>query len=175
MHWTEIHADLAAVRCEAGALASCVSELEKGTNHWADEATSLEIKLKNLIKQVASLSEKCGDLEGRSRRNNSRIIGLREGTEGPTDFITDLLKDAQCPFIVRVHYFRVKEDIMQCARQAGPLLYNGQRFLLFPDYTTAVVRRRAAFDEAKKLLRDLQGVKYGLLFPAWLRITHNST
>lgn len=64
---------------------------------------------------------------------------------------------------------------MQRARQAGPLLYNCQRFLLFPGYTTAVVRWRAAFDEAKKLFRDRQGVKYGLLFPVQLRITHNGT
>lgn len=94
--WTEIHDDLAAVRYEAGALASRVTELEKGMNHWADEATSPEIKLQNLTKQVASLSEKCEDLEGRSCRNNLRIIGLCEGTEGPhpIDFITDLLKDA---------------------------------------------------------------------------------
>lgn len=129
-----------------------------------------------------------------------RIIGLHEGTGGPrpTDFIANLLKDVlqleerplldrahrslqprpqpgerPRPFIVWVYYFRVKEDIMQCARQAGPLLYNGQRFLLFPDYTTAVAKRRVAFDKAKKLLRDRQGVKYGLLFLAQLRITRN--
>lgn len=64
---------------------------------------------------------------------------------------------------------------MQRARQAGPLLYNGQRFLLFLDYTTTVAKRRVAFDEAKKLLRDCQGVKYGLLFPARFRITLNGT
>lgn len=94
--WTEIHGDLAAVRSKAGALANRLTEYEKGTNHWADEATSLEVKLENLIKQVASLSEKCEDLEGRSHRNNLRIIGLCEGTEGPrpTDFIADLLQDA---------------------------------------------------------------------------------
>lgn len=108
---TEIHGNLVAVRSEAGALASRVTELEKGTNHWADEATSLEIKLQNLIKQVASLSEKCEDLEGRSCRNNLRIIGLREGAEGPrpTDFIADPLHDAlqleERPLLDRAHRF----------------------------------------------------------------------
>lgn len=65
----EIHDDLAVIRSDTGALASRVTELEKGTTHWANEATSLEVRLQNLTKEVASLYEKCEDLEGRSRRN----------------------------------------------------------------------------------------------------------
>ena len=196
---TEIHGDIAAARAEAGA---GNTELETGTNQWADVTTSLENKLQILTKQVTSLTEKCEDLEGRSRRNNLRIIGLSEGIEGtrPTDFIADLLEDAlqlqqrpllnrahrflqprpkpgerSRPFIIWVHYFRAKENIMQRARQAGPLLYNGQQCMLFPDYTAAVAKKRSAFDEVKKLLRDRPEVKYGLLFPARFRITHNGT
>ena len=88
----EIHGDIAAVRGEAGALANRVTELETGTNHWADVTTSLENMLQILTKQVTSLTEKCEGLEG---RNNLRIIGLSEGIEGtcPTDFIANLLKD----------------------------------------------------------------------------------
>lgn len=125
---------------------------------------------------MTALFEKCEDLEGRSGSNlcNLRIIFLPEGIEGPrlTDLISDLLKDTlhlnerplldrahrslqpqpkpggrPLPFIVRVHYFRAKEDIMQRARQAGPLLQHSQKFMPVLDYTTAVARKRAAFNE----------------------------
>lgn len=42
-----------------------------------------------LTTQVNSLMKKCKDLEGRSRWNNVRLVGLPEGTEGPrrTEFM----------------------------------------------------------------------------------------
>ncbi|KAL6480308.1 hypothetical protein MHYP_G00113410 [Metynnis hypsauchen] len=49
------------------------------------------------------------------------------------------------------------------------------RFAVFPDYTAKVARARAAFNEARKLLQDVEGVRYSLLFPAQLRITYNGT
>ncbi|KAL7880308.1 hypothetical protein SRHO_G00025620 [Serrasalmus rhombeus] len=49
------------------------------------------------------------------------------------------------------------------------------RFAVFPDYTAKVARARAAFNEARKLPRDVEAVRYSLLFPARLRITHNGT
>ncbi|KAL6477058.1 hypothetical protein MHYP_G00155570 [Metynnis hypsauchen] len=49
------------------------------------------------------------------------------------------------------------------------------RFAVFPHYTAKVARARAAFSEARKLLREVEGVRYSLLFPARLRITYNGT
>lgn len=43
----------------------------------------------------------------------------------------------------------------------------------FPDYTTSVAKARVAFNEVRKLLRNQQGVRYGILFPARLHITFN--
>lgn len=78
---------------------------------WA-EITSVMVTLKNVIctsvdakidtcleslvwNPSTSLSEKCEDLDGRSRRNNVRISGLCEGIEGTRliNFIANLLKD----------------------------------------------------------------------------------
>ncbi|GAA6107511.1 uncharacterized protein LOC124626348 [Tachysurus ichikawai] len=43
---------------------------------------------------------------------------------------------------------------------------------ILPDYTASVAKARAAFTDVRSLLRNRQGVPYGLLFPARLRITH---
>ncbi|KAL6480355.1 hypothetical protein MHYP_G00113880 [Metynnis hypsauchen] len=49
------------------------------------------------------------------------------------------------------------------------------RFPVFPYYSAKVARDRAAFSEARKLLRDVEGVRYSLSFPTRLWITYNGT
>ncbi|KAK7922547.1 hypothetical protein WMY93_009449 [Mugilogobius chulae] len=73
--------------------------------------------------------------------------------------------------VVKFHYFQEREEVFRKAASSAPLLLHGKRISIFPDYTDAVARRRAAFKEAKRLLRDCTGVKFGILFPAVLRIT----
>jgi hypothetical protein len=43
---------------------------------------------------------------------------------------------------------------------------------VFPDYTPKTARARAAFTEVRHLLRGIDGVRFGILFPARLRITY---
>ncbi|KAL6475770.1 hypothetical protein MHYP_G00168100 [Metynnis hypsauchen] len=43
---------------------------------------------------------------------------------------------------------------------------------VFPDFTAKVARARAAFNEVRAQLRAMEGIRYGTLFPARLRITH---
>lgn len=136
----------------------------------------------------------------RSRRCNLRVLGVKEGRETgskPSTFIAELLRNAlkldflpmidrahrtlqqppaegQPPraFVVKCHYFQEKEAILRGAISTRkPVSVDGDRIGVFPDYTQAVARRRAAFGPAKKLLRECGGVKYGLLYPARLRIT----
>lgn len=47
----------------------------------------------------------------------------------------------------------------------------GDKISLLPDYIQAVSRQRSAFTEVRALLRNYEQVRYGLLFPATLRIT----
>ncbi len=44
---------------------------------------------------------------------------------------------------------------------------------IFPHYTASVVKVRLVFTEVRKLLRNQQGVHYGILFPAQLCIMHS--
>lgn len=77
------------------------------------------------------------------------------------------------PFIVRIHYYQEKERIQRLARQKGRLEFQGKQIFIFPDYSADLARRRAAFSEVKGLLRKKDGVRYGLLYPARLRISFN--
>uniref|UniRef100_A0AAV2KQQ8 Uncharacterized protein n=1 Tax=Knipowitschia caucasica TaxID=637954 RepID=A0AAV2KQQ8_KNICA len=141
---------------------------------------------------------KCEDWEGRSRLNNIRVVGVPEGSEDsrPTVFVAKLLqgllgldvepvldrahrtlrpkpKDGELPrpFVVRVNMFQQRCVILQKAGSSGPLFYKGKRVSIFPDFTTSVAKKRAAFAKVKKELHSCPGVKFGLFYPARLHIT----
>lgn len=176
-------------------------ELEHACIDNCTKLSKLDSTVNSLEAQVKLLSEKCEDLEGRSRRNNIRLIEVPEGLEGlrPTSFIAQLLRDilkldetplldrahhslrakpkegeAPRPFIIRVHYFHVRNEILRCAGEiswASPLLYKGKKTFIFPDYTMSVSKKCAAFAGVKRELHSCPSTKFGLLFPAVLKIT----
>lgn len=74
--------------------------------------------------------------------------------------------------IAKLHYYQECAEVLRRAHTRGSLRYNGDQITVFPDYTASVAKARAAFTEVRKLLRDRQGVRFGLLFPARLRITY---
>lgn len=74
-------------------------------------------------------------------------------------------------FIIRLHYTHEMEEILQKAAKMKQVTFRGQRINIFPDYPPAVVKRRALFKRARELLKDKPGVKYGLQYPAKLRVS----
>lgn len=74
------------------------------------------------------------------------------------------------PVVIKFHNFTDKQRVMDAARNIGS---DGQRkgpkVSFFNDYSTAVVRRRKAFDEVKARLKRMK-IDYALLYPATLKI-----
>lgn len=135
---------------------SRISFLEKSFPGLKDENSVLKLKVE--------------DLEGQSRRNNIKIIGIPELEEGgkPTEFIETLIPkllgddnfqskviidrahwilrppspEGARPraIIARVHFYREKELILRL-RRARELVYEGNKVLIFPDYTPDVMRQ----------------------------------
>ncbi|KAG5280126.1 hypothetical protein AALO_G00085250 [Alosa alosa] len=70
-----------------------VLSLESNANAVSESIGALETSCSALANENAKLQAKVLDLEGRSRRNNIRIIGLPESIEGsrPTEFFAGLL------------------------------------------------------------------------------------
>lgn len=75
--------------------------------------------------------------------------------------------------VAKLHYYQDRMDILRRAREFGPLRFNDTDIHIFPDYPPSVVHVRSAFNKVRRLLRGRDGVKYGLLYPAGLRITFN--
>lgn len=175
-----------------------LAAVEDSATKTSDALTEIEVTVAALKDEVQSLQNKCEDLENRSRRNNLRLIGIPEGEEGkaPTAFISNFLKDlldldetplidrahrlAQSkpklgqpprPFILRVHYFHVKEQILRLAREKGSLRYKKQAIHIFGDLTAGEARKRAAFNTVRKSLQNIDGARFGFRYPATFRIT----
>lgn len=178
-----------------------IASLEDTANEHETQLTSLQATVASLTERVSSLTQKCEDLEGRSRLNNIRLVGIPENVEGPrpTEFVAKLLqnllgmdsepvldrahrtlrpkpKDGEPPrpFVVRVNMFQQRNEIIQKASSSAPLFYQGKRVSVFPDFTASVAKKRAAFTKVKKELHSCPGVKFGLFYPAVLRITLSS-
>ena len=75
------------------------------------------------------------------------------------------------PFIIRVHHEDVKDCILRISSQKKKLFNMEKRVHIFPDFAPEVAKKRAAFTEARQLLKDVKDVKYGIRFPAIFRIT----
>lgn len=197
---SEIANNTTAIRTEIDRVKSDVRAVEDGLSTWTDEVVSLQSTVTDLRKEVDELKEKCEDMEGRMRRGNIRIMGVAEtpGSSAPTA-VSKLLKevlqmdkevqierahrsltqrkpgDKPRIIIAKLHNEGDAMDILRKARErGGQLRYNGNPIAIFPDYTAAVAKARAAFTDVRKMLRGKPGIRYGLLFPARLRISHNN-
>ncbi|CAI5644310.1 unnamed protein product [Oreochromis niloticus] len=148
---------------------SRLTSLEEAANTYSDRIVDLEKQVHDLKEIVSALSDKTEDLEGRQRRCNIRILGVREhlktGTR-PVNPVAQLLKEVLAldtaptldrahrslqpvpardqrprPLIVKFHYFQEKEEVLRRAALNSPLTHNGDRILIFPDLPSAVAKR----------------------------------
>ncbi|KAK3570178.1 hypothetical protein QTP86_015745, partial [Hemibagrus guttatus] len=197
----EASSAISAVKITVDEHASKLAGLEANASTSSDTVAKLEQEMGRLKQVVEQLSDKCMDLEGRSRRQNIRILHIKEGAKSgmkPRDFIAQLLMetlsldnlplvdrahralrnrpgDDEPPraFIIRLHYTHEMEEILRKAAKMQQVTFRGQRINIFPDYPPTVVKRRALFKRARELLKDKPGVKYGLQYPAKLRVSYN--
>ena len=177
-----------------------ISSLEDTATDTDHRILQLEAACSAMQSANETLKAKVADLEGRSRRQNVRIIGLPENIEGtrPSAFFSQLLLDVfgsevlgslpeldrahrslapkpapgerPRPVIIRFHRFQTKDLVIREARKRGELLYNGHKIRLYEDYSPDLLKQRA---EYKSCMADLyqRGYKPALLYPAKLRIT----
>lgn len=196
---SEIMNNKIAIRTEVTDMQTDIQEIKDGLSTWSDNAVSLQTTITSLQTQVKTLTDRCEDMEGRMRRGNIRIVGIDEqpDSSSPTavaKVIREVLAmnrdikidrshrilaptrpgDREKPrvIIAKLHYDGDAAEILRRARDRAPLMYNGKRIAIFPDYTASVAKARAAFTDIRKTLRGRRGVRYGLLYPAKLRISH---
>ena len=138
--------------------------------------------IKQLTKRQAEMQDMLIDQNARARRENLRFYSIREGKEG-TDmiaFLNGLLKttfglpDGTDLGIMRAHRaltakptdetkprsivvkfgsYLIKEDILRKAWQKKELLCDDMRFYVDHDYPPEVMKKRAEYAEARKVLK----------------------
>lgn len=194
---TELSAAIEKVAADCAAHGSRLSNVEEAANDYSDRVVALEGKLTQLASEVVKLTAKTEDLESRQRRSNCRIFGVKEsGASTSVASVAKLLQDMlgldytptldrahrslqreprdgepPRPIIVKFHYFQQKVEVLQKASRAGPILHDGQKIRIYPDYTASVMKKRAAFTEVRGLLHRCRNTKFGILYPAILKIT----
>lgn len=194
---SEIKNNMAAIRSEVENMKADIRDVQGGLSTWSDEVVALQTTVTSLQSQVTTLKDRCEDMEGRMRRGNIRIVGIEErpDSSSPKE-VAKVIKEAlqmdrdikidrshrtlapRKPgdrprvIIAKLHYDGDAVEILRRARDRAPLTYNGSRIAIFPDYTSSVAKARAAFTDVRKALRGRQGVRYGLFYPARLRISY---
>ena len=76
--------------------------------------------------------------------------------------------------VVRLYHYADCNEILRKAREPQRINPSNPDLSVsvFPDYTPKTARARGASTEVRHLLRDIDGVGFGILFPARLRITY---
>ncbi|KAL3044380.1 hypothetical protein OYC64_012797 [Pagothenia borchgrevinki] len=177
-----------------------IHSLEANATEVEQRLQQLEDAYSALKGDNETLKTKVADLEGRSRRQHFRIIGLPESIEGPcpSAFFSQLLVDTlgteilasppeldrahrslapkpapggrPRPVIPRFHRFQIKDLVIREARRQGELNYKGHKIRLYDDYSPDLLKQRAEYRSPMAELYK-RGYKPAFLFPAKLRIT----
>lgn len=136
-----------------------IRELEYATTEITQTTRKLMTELNRVSGQLAKITEKCRDLEGLSKRQNLRIVGLKERKEDgkdTRDFSVDLLQRVlnldegtklyrvhrvlrvqpgpgapPRQFILKLHHASVLEDIMKKVANKRNLIFEGDGIRLF--------------------------------------------
>lgn len=182
---TELLCAVEKVDEQVEAAESRVWELEVQVSGRSDSFAAMEADVSSMKKELATLRDCCEDLETRMRRCNVRILGVKAGREHgkhPSQFVANMLKEAlnlekltqdNIPpraFVVKCHYFTEKE-LKKAMEMKSVTTADGDHIRILPDFTQSMNKQRAAFTEVRGLHWGCEGVRYGLRYPAILRIT----
>lgn len=148
-----------------------LQDVETGLNEYSDRTVTVESDVSQLKLQVARLTQRLDKLEGCQRRSNVRIVCVKQGYENngkPTDVFAAMLKelfglsfvptldrahrslrpwsnygDPLRVVMVKFHYFQEREEVSRKTSLA-PVLLQGKKISIVPDYTAEVAKRRAS-------------------------------
>lgn len=193
------------VREEISTITARLDSLEKDVKSFGNrcddiQATVRDVKRDSIANKscLEELQEKLSLYEDKSRQNNLRLVGLREGAEGGNaiQFLqTHIPKwipalQGKTIEIERAHRLYANEDssrnrartlifkllryndrqaILQGARSASPLSYEGGILRFFPDFSQGTSKKRKAMAEGRKRLQ-LLGIESFLLYPASVKV-----
>lgn len=196
--FTELHATLNTLTSRIDDNSKRLSEAENRVSDNEDRTNSLETKISLLEKKVEELTARADDSENRNRRENIRLIGLKEGSEGKqaVAFFESWLPDVlgiqtkrgiikidrahralmerkpnyNRPVIIKLHNASDKRRILTAAREKGEVIYEGKKILIRQDFSQSVREARREFNNICEGLLEKK-IRFRMLYPATLTIT----
>ncbi|XP_053493902.1 uncharacterized protein LOC128615675 [Ictalurus furcatus] len=198
----ELTVNITVIQSEVSALKNTVGEMETSLSACCDDIATLQAKVECLSADLGRVENKCEDLEARSRHNNLRIVGVPEDSTSASTpaAVSTLVKEAfkldkeplldrahrtlqpkpkpgerPRPIIARLHCHADCVDILRWARAQQRMKVGDMVISIFPDHTAKIARARAAFNDCCRQLREIPGIRFGLLYPARLRVTQDGT
>lgn len=179
-----------------------ITEAENRVSRTEDKMAELHNKISSLEKTVQSLSERAEDAENRSRRDNIRIIGLKEGAEGrqPVKFfetwlpklleietkhgtikidrahrtLGPLKPNRARPVLIKLHNYSDKTKILAAAKKKEHLTHEGSGIHITQDLSVKVREARRAYNDVCGQLIQ-RGVRFVMRYPSNLCFTHNGS
>ena len=177
-----------------------VSNVETRVSALEDSGALEAPKVELLGKEVSKLTKQVDDLIGRSKRNNIRILSIREGAEASNmdSFLNEILKyvldlgpgqnppevdrahraprarpdpgEPSRPIYVRMLRWADRQRILQAAGKKS-LTWGGVPFYIRQDLSPQVIKQRATYDNVISKIKDHDGLRFGILHPARLIVT----
>lgn len=189
----EIVADMRETRDKAEEALQRVSDMEE----WTAAAKDV---LSETLSNQDQIQAKLIDIEARSRRNNIRVYGIPEDTEGSSlqEFMESfikaelLLQDTELgiqrchralgakppqnvsPRSVVIYFleYRIKELVLRSAWKKGEIRLGQQRIYFDQDYPAETQKKRRAYAPIRRLLKE-KGLRFHTPPPAKLRVFFN--
>lgn len=192
----QLQTSIDGVKSTLDGLLTRVNEAEQRISSTEDTVNGLDLLAKQLKKDNEFLKNKMDQLENYSRRNNVRIVGLREDSEGqdPVKFFTEWIpsvlgadgpveierahrtlnpkprsNEPPRPVLIRLLRFQDREKILRLARAKGNITVDGKKVSFFPDMSPDLARRRKQLVPALKAIKE-KGITCYLIYPARLKI-----
>lgn len=197
---TALENSMSEVRQNVAANTTRMEEAENRIMSAEEQLDTSAAALTNAMKRIAYLETKTEDLENRSRRNNLRIFGIREGAEGNQtllDFMQNMLPrwlglDTDRTFtlerahrtlappkpnqdravLIRFLKFQDREFVFRAAKQRE-IMYEGNKIVLVQDLSAETMRQRFGFNKVKKLFMEKGTFRGFELNPCKMRVLHD--
>lgn len=196
---TVIRADTTELKNSVSALQTRMDEVETRLSNVEDNANNMANDNTRLTERVDQLWQRIEDYENQSRRNNVRLVGLKEGKEAGSnmnDYVRKILRDGfkrdgdefeiershrsggprkddnLAPRMILVRFLRytARQKVLTAAKKAKGLKWEGCTLSMFEDLTKERSDQRRRFFPIMKTLWQHQ-VKHTLAHPANLRFT----
>lgn len=170
-----------------------MDELDGITTNHNDE-------LEALREENSSLYILLEDFENTARGSNLRVCGIPENIEDLQSTITVLFQEL-APYIpierlemdmihrtlatrkedgpprdivIKLHYFRTKEQLMEAAREKNSLIFQGHRYQIFNDLSQQTLIKRKAMKPYLLILQH-HHISYHWSFPFAIQFSYKGT